>query len=447
MDAVAALDAVQLPAPPSAGAFKLRRLGSAHTPDEAGWHALMDSTHAELSAAAAAAVAAQQAAAAPPANEDQALDACTPLLRVSPEAAREEYLLNGQEGLDDLLAALEGGFEATATTPDAGGLTKVVLARRTDVAIEGQVEPLALLEALQERDPRAYQIMLQVRVGDVWGGGSMLCIQPHNQHPCGRPNGSAAGFGDNVRVPSPQLCLCCAPAKVQMPSGAAFLGSTPECLYTRTGTAVASEAVAGTRARGAGAAAGTGAAAGLVLVIPGFRLRVCGDEMSTRCRRAGPLTPGFAGNRSEFIIIAPQLLQAATWNRTFGWPLTCCAATRTMWSSRLCATGCSRWAAARWLAVCWLLFHRAAGVCHKQHGTAVLGCLHQLRPCVDGSHQSSAHSGSLDTAGSGGCVRARVCGCSQVGAEAGRGAAPVRQAERAGARSEVVLAVWSWRIG
>ena len=37
-----------------------------------------------------------------------------------------------------------------------------------------------------------------------------------------------------------------------MPSGATFLGSTPECLYTRTGTAVASEAVAGTRARGAG---------------------------------------------------------------------------------------------------------------------------------------------------------------------------------------------------
>ena len=39
-----------------------------------------------------------------------------------------------------------------------------------------------------------------------------------------------------------------------MPSGASFLGSTPECLYTRTGAAVASEAVAGTRARGAGAA-------------------------------------------------------------------------------------------------------------------------------------------------------------------------------------------------
>ncbi len=169
MDAAAALDAVQLPAPPAAGAFKLRRLASSHTPDEAGWHALMDGTHAELSAAAAAA-AAQQAAAAPQPSDEQPLDACTPLLRVSPEAAREEYLLNGQEGLDDLLAALEGGFEAAATPPDAGGLTKVVLARRTDVAIEGRVEPLALLEALQERDPRAYQIMLQVGGEKVWSG-------------------------------------------------------------------------------------------------------------------------------------------------------------------------------------------------------------------------------------------------------------------------------------
>lgn len=43
---------------------------------------------------------------------------------------------------------------------------------------------------------------------------------------------------------------------LQMPSGAAFLSSTPECLYTRTDSAVASEAVAGTRARGAGAGLG-----------------------------------------------------------------------------------------------------------------------------------------------------------------------------------------------
>ena len=191
MDAVAALDAVQPPAPPSAGAFKLRRLGSGHTPDEAGWHSLMDGTHAELSAAAAAAAAQQAAeaaaAAAPQPGGEHPLDACTPLLRVSPEAAREEYLLNGQEGLDDLLAALEGGFEAAATPPDAGGLTKVVLARRTDVAIEGRVEPLALLEALQERDPRAYQTMLQARGGCCRGGVLQRGVLHANRHvPCAR---------------------------------------------------------------------------------------------------------------------------------------------------------------------------------------------------------------------------------------------------------------------
>ena len=37
---------------------------------------------------------------------------------------------------------------------------------------------------------------------------------------------------------------------VQQPSGACFLGSTPEQLYIRTGSAVASEAVAATRPRG-----------------------------------------------------------------------------------------------------------------------------------------------------------------------------------------------------
>lgn len=37
---------------------------------------------------------------------------------------------------------------------------------------------------------------------------------------------------------------------LQQPGGACFLGSTPEQLYIRTGTAVASEAVAATRPRG-----------------------------------------------------------------------------------------------------------------------------------------------------------------------------------------------------
>ena len=53
----------------------------------------------------------------------------------------------------------------TALTDRAGGdgasssgLTKVVLARRSDVLFRGHLDPLVLLETLQERDPRAYQV-------------------------------------------------------------------------------------------------------------------------------------------------------------------------------------------------------------------------------------------------------------------------------------------------
>lgn len=79
---------------------------------------------------------------------------------------------------------------------NASGLTKVVLARRSDVEFRGTLDPLLLLAALQERDPRAYQ----------------FCVQ--------------------------------------LPDGAAFLGSSPEQLYSRTGRRIASEAVAATRPRG-----------------------------------------------------------------------------------------------------------------------------------------------------------------------------------------------------
>eukprot|EP00887_Chlorella_sp_A99_P005642 scaffold1.g5642.t1 len=199
-DALAALEAVQPPAAPAAGLFKLRRCGVRHVPEQGGWQELMGDLHATLQPAPQAATA-TPAAAAGGAN----LDACSPMLSVNLETAREEYLLNGQEGLDGLLAALDGGFQAVSGAASDGedvgsnsGLTKVVLARRTDVTLEGRLDPLSLLEALQERDPRAYQVALQ------------------------------------------------------MPSGAIFLSSTPECLYARTGDAVASEAVAGTRARGRG---------------------------------------------------------------------------------------------------------------------------------------------------------------------------------------------------
>lgn len=202
MDAVAALEAVRPPASPSAGAPQVSPGAAQHLPAEIEWGARLSAVHDQLHAVPA----------------DTLSDDNTGILKVNPNAALDEYLRNGQQGLDELLAALDAGFqgvvsssssesdEEESTGNGAGGgqrkrtrgLTKVVLARRTDVQVEGKVDPISLLEALQERDPRAYQVLLQ------------------------------------------------------LPSGATFLSSTPECLYTRTGTAVASEAVAGTRARGAG---------------------------------------------------------------------------------------------------------------------------------------------------------------------------------------------------
>lgn len=93
--------------------------------------------------------------------------------------------------------------QGVGTIEDGGsGLTKVVLARRSDVSFRGSLDPLLLLETLQEREPRAYQFCLQL------------------------------------------------PGRLPGGQRAAFLGSSPEQLYSRTGRAVASEAVAATRARG-----------------------------------------------------------------------------------------------------------------------------------------------------------------------------------------------------
>ena len=37
--------------------------------------------------------------------------ATKPLRNIDPDAARQEFMANGQGGLDELLAALDGGFE------------------------------------------------------------------------------------------------------------------------------------------------------------------------------------------------------------------------------------------------------------------------------------------------------------------------------------------------
>ena len=103
------------------------------------------------------------------------------------------------ERVADAMAAAEGeATEADDVDDDAlAPLRKVVLARRTTLALSDAIDALSLVSSLRARDPDAYQFAL---------------IHP---------------------------------------SGAAFVGSTPERLFSSRDGHAASEAVAGTRPRGA----------------------------------------------------------------------------------------------------------------------------------------------------------------------------------------------------
>ena len=68
----------------------MRRTSLAHLPDEAGWAALMQPLHDSLPASRHA-------------------DGAPDLDLLQPEVALAEFTANGQEGLDGLLAALDGG--------------------------------------------------------------------------------------------------------------------------------------------------------------------------------------------------------------------------------------------------------------------------------------------------------------------------------------------------
>ncbi|GIL93104.1 hypothetical protein Vretifemale_20563 [Volvox reticuliferus] len=147
-------------------------------------------------------------------------------------------LIDGKVTVSELTAATTAAMAAaaaigSAATPPPGGgstqspdgeaaedMSKLVMARRTTMRIEGPLDPLHVLQSLQERDPRAYQLFFAPGTG--FGGTTA----------------AASGGG---------------PATVDGPGpGPAFLACTPERLYARTGRFVASEAVAGTRPRGRG---------------------------------------------------------------------------------------------------------------------------------------------------------------------------------------------------
>ncbi len=64
------------------------------------------------------------------------------------------------QGLDELLSVVDSGLESAAPARANPGLTKCVLARRTELRLDAPLDALGTLTALQQRDPRAYQIFL-----------------------------------------------------------------------------------------------------------------------------------------------------------------------------------------------------------------------------------------------------------------------------------------------
>ena len=156
-----------------------------HTPDLEGWESLLDRVQKKLTTSKSHVVAGGV--------DDYSISATTAL---------DEYLRNGQKGLDDLLAASRSNAmdkdKKAVSSSKNDGLVKLVLARRTNMIFDEDIDCCDLLASIQEKDPKAYQFMLR------------------------------------------------------LPSGQCFMGCTPERLYARSGSSVVSEAVAGTRGRGPG---------------------------------------------------------------------------------------------------------------------------------------------------------------------------------------------------
>lgn len=318
--ALRALDAMQAPATASAPGFALRVAGGGegssdagtaagraanlsqhaqHTPSRDAWERSLGTLLPQL---------APDASLRPPPGGLAGLDT---------DMALQDFVSGGQQGLDELIAAITGerpegsgagGSDASAqpppaapaaAAPSAAPMTKVVMARRTGLAFDGHLEPLQLLAALQERDPRAYQLYLSVP---------------------GAPG--------------------------------AFLGSSPERLYVRSGRNMASEAVAGTRARGApGAYAGPMHASweGTASCAPSKpsvsaprapRLALLLAQAPRLPRPCSLPHPPFkiptlksALKTLQKNTIAPLAHCQVTWRLTFTWASSCCGQRRTTPSS------------------------------------------------------------------------------------------------------------------
>jgi hypothetical protein len=179
--AAAVLSSLAPPAPPSSPAPATAAGPPEHSPSEADWGGVARGALDVL-------------------RSDDAARYRPPfgLAALDPELAKQEFISGGQQGLDDLLEALagsrgagsQGGRDGGAAAPAAAGggagpadaaasaagssgsgggsldeeepIIKLVLARRTAWPLARRMESVALLEALQERDPRAYQLFLSV---------------------------------------------------------------------------------------------------------------------------------------------------------------------------------------------------------------------------------------------------------------------------------------------
>jgi hypothetical protein len=188
--ALSLLSSLAPPAPPSSPAPAAAAGAPEHAPGRGAW--------GEAVGAALGVLRADDAARYRPAFGVASLD---------PEMAKQEFINGGQQGLDDLLEALGGGNGTAGDSSGSGGdngaagdgmrvpraaggggaasgsssgsrgggggaageeaIIKLVLARRTAWPLERRMGGVALLEALQERDPRAYQLYLSVP-GEEW---------------------------------------------------------------------------------------------------------------------------------------------------------------------------------------------------------------------------------------------------------------------------------------
>ena len=142
---------------------------------------------------------------------------------------------------------------------EEGDLTKVVLARQTNITYSGELDPLQILQTLQARllaftvplkpDQFAKRMLdtflylkwsiLTRELFDIMLASLLIkkldfLVSQFFIESSSMQDRDPRAF---------QLML-------QTPEGATFLGSTPELLYRRCGSRVASEAVAATRPRG-----------------------------------------------------------------------------------------------------------------------------------------------------------------------------------------------------